>query len=448
MAATASQAGERGWLILQRLVEAPLFLAFWGAHLWGEWLLLTACVQYLQLTNLGIGNAAQNEATIAVGSGETERACAALQTLHAALWVLGAAGTAVILALLVVVDPAQLLGLVRIDGAQSRLVIYAMLVQLILMMHIAVPYAALAAVGRYALASQLNLVLAVLVFLPVAILLPLDFAPATLALAMAAMTLLGYIVFWIVALRVTAWMSFGWRAASWTMLKRLWRPSLGMAAFNFGTLLNVQGFRIAAGLTLGPAALALLAVLRTFGQTLVQLGGIFTLSFRPELSAMHGRRDAASFQRLARMNVQFALWLALPLALLGIIGGQWVIGLWTSGRVEPSFIAVLLVLGATLLEVFWRNAMSPAVAINRHNRIALAYLLIFGALIVGLTIPLAKAFQEEGALLALLSGQALMMFAVLRFALPAYGETDVPSWLRAVAAPPFDLVLSAWRRDT
>lgn len=446
MIATVSQAGERVWLILQRLIEAPLFLAYWGTHLWGEWLLLTAFIQYLQLTNLGIGNAAQNEATIAAGSGETERARAALQTLHAALWVLGATGSAIIFAILVVVDPAQLLGLTRMDSAETRLVIYAMLAQLMLMLHIAVPYATLAATGRYALASQINLVLAVLVFLPAMIMLPLGFSPATLAIAMAAMTLLGYIVFWIAALRVAPWMSFSLQAVSWTMLRRLWRPSLGMAAFNFGTLLNVQGFRIAAGLTLGPTALALLAVLRTFGQTLVQTSGIFTLSFRPELSAMHGRRDTASFQRLARMNVQLTLWLALPLAVLGITGGQWLIGLWTSGRVEPSFISIMLVLSATLLEVFWRNAMSPAVAINRHNRIAVAYLVIFGAFSVGLTIPLATALQEDGALLALLSGQALMIYAVLRFALPAYGETDFKIWLRAVTAPPFDLVLSAWRR--
>src|ERR1700722_13658547 len=66
-----------------QLVTVPVFLRVWGAERYGEWILLSAIPSYLSMTDMGFGNAAGNEMTMDVASGNRQRALQTFQSTGA-----------------------------------------------------------------------------------------------------------------------------------------------------------------------------------------------------------------------------------------------------------------------------------------------------------------------------------------------------------------------------
>ena len=49
-----------------QLVSLPIFLKYWGADLYGEWLILSSIPIYLSMSDIGFGVAAANEMTMKI----------------------------------------------------------------------------------------------------------------------------------------------------------------------------------------------------------------------------------------------------------------------------------------------------------------------------------------------------------------------------------------------
>ena len=56
--------------VIVRLAEVPLLLSFWGAQLYGEWLMVAAIPAYLSVCDGGFAGAACREMSIRCGSGD------------------------------------------------------------------------------------------------------------------------------------------------------------------------------------------------------------------------------------------------------------------------------------------------------------------------------------------------------------------------------------------
>ena len=63
-----------------QLVSVPMFLHFWGAKLYGEWLVLSAIPIYLGFTDFGFGNVAGSEMTMLVARGAKDAALEVFQS--------------------------------------------------------------------------------------------------------------------------------------------------------------------------------------------------------------------------------------------------------------------------------------------------------------------------------------------------------------------------------
>jgi len=86
---------------LVQLVSVPVFLRFWGAHLYGEWMVLSAIPTYLSLSDTGFGSVAGDDMTMRVARGDRagahsrSRAAAiqpsrAISILTVSTWITGA----------------------------------------------------------------------------------------------------------------------------------------------------------------------------------------------------------------------------------------------------------------------------------------------------------------------------------------------------------------------
>jgi O-antigen/teichoic acid export membrane protein len=100
--------------------------------------------------------------------------------------------------------------------------------------------------------------------------------------------------------------------------------------------------------------------------------------------------------------------MVLVLALLG----PWAFGYWTAGRVEYDGVLLYALLGTMLLRAVWYTSNVVPSAINRHQRIAMVYVLSALVTTAGFAVLLG-VWSFHGALFALVALEAAMIAAVL-----------------------------------
>ena len=87
-------------LALQRLIEVPLLLRFWGVQMYGEWLMLSALPIYIAIGDGGFTIAAVREMSMRSAAGDREGAVSIFQSIQALLLLIS--GGLVLLSLIVV----------------------------------------------------------------------------------------------------------------------------------------------------------------------------------------------------------------------------------------------------------------------------------------------------------------------------------------------------------
>ena len=97
-----------------------------------------------------------------------------------------------------------------------------------------------------------------------------------------------------------------------------------------------------------------------------------------------------------------------------------------------------LLLLVTVIDAFWYGSAAILIATNRHQAIALDYVLA-SILTVPLAYVLLRAMSLPGAALALVALELFMAWSVLRRALPAVSDT-LGGLARAVRSPPLDVI--------
>ncbi len=68
--------------IVMRFIEVPLLLHFWGAQMYGEWLILTAIPVYLAMTDIGFTNVARRDMAMLIARGDLQAALEVFQSIR------------------------------------------------------------------------------------------------------------------------------------------------------------------------------------------------------------------------------------------------------------------------------------------------------------------------------------------------------------------------------
>ena len=94
-----------------QVVQVPVLLHFWGAPMFGVWMILTAIPTYLSFSNTGFGSVAGNEMTMLMARGEQEEALGVFQSCWWLISLMMGATGAVMCVALYYLPMAQLLNL-------------------------------------------------------------------------------------------------------------------------------------------------------------------------------------------------------------------------------------------------------------------------------------------------------------------------------------------------
>ena len=423
----------------------PLFLYFWGASLYGEWLVLAALPAWLVFSNLGVSSAALNETTMCVARGDTGAALSVFRTTWVFLTTASFAVAGVLVAGTVLAPLASWFEFSALDDREASIIVALLLLQMLVHMQAELAAAGLIGAGHYGLHVFVAASTRLAAFVLVAILLPFGGGPLAAAAVMAGVECVGLAVMVGAARRHGPWMRHGVTGVSPAVLRRLAPPSLGFVGLTAGNALVIQGPILVVGAVLGPPAVAVFATLRLAARALTMLGNVIFAILRPEMAMAYGAGETGRLRWLNVRSVQLALWLGLVGFTALMLLGPWVVEVWTAGRItarQPLFAWLVAGSMATLL---WTAAATVLLATNHHKEIAWQYVLLASA---GLTAATAAAHYagSTGVAVALAVSDFVMLALVLKWAL-TFVDQRFGALAGAVLRPPTD-ALDLFRRGS
>jgi len=434
---TGAQAFGQAVQIFIRLAEVPLLLAFWGAQLYGEWLMLAAIPAYLAIGDGGFATAACRDMTMKSGAGDRPGALSVFQSTWILLLVVS------LVAFLLAYGLAELAPLNKWLGFSSLTATDTRLVFLLLVTHVLVGFqggllnGGFWVSGKYPTGMIFSATTNLLEFLCFGIAVILGGGPIQAAAGYVIGRILGTSLMWIGQRKISPWLHYGFKQASLGELKRLTAPAFASLAFPLGNALNIQGMRLVVGLALGPAAVAVFTTLRTLSNLVVQPRAVINRLIEPEMAMAYGAEDNSLFGRLFTRSCQLSFWGCLVASMVVGLAAHWLFPVWTGGKLLMHWPTFILLLVAVLINSLWYTALMVPYATNRHTQIAMFYMLVYGIGGFLLGYVGAKSFGLTGTALALVIVEVLMAAIVIRAALKmAYME--IGQWVWVVLRPPLD----------
>lgn len=417
----------------------PIFLAVWGVHLYGEWLVLFALSAYFStVAEAGITQVVANDMTISFAKNQRKEE---ILTTFQSAWLfvstlsLLVAGAVAIGSGLLGVAPTLRLSLMPEE--QARQILLCTLVTFIIGLQQGIMQSALRAVGRFAEGSfGYNL--------------SLLFEAGTIALALVlgappeiVATLILIIRFAALGISITMlrqfapWLRQGLAHATASEMRRLLLPSLAMLGIPAGNAAMMQGLIMILNGTVGSSAVVLFSTTRTMTRFVIQAISWFSFSSWPEISRLYGAGRNDRLSSYLTHGTQLAIILAAPFGIVVVVGAPVIFRIWTVGRIEPDHaLVVILMIGAiaTTLRAFPDTLVF---ATNRHLRYGGLYFVVCLTAAIA-SYPASLKFGLSGAAVAVTAAEIVLLVSSFTRALEQVGEGFAPLRRVCTALPPIN----------
>ncbi len=398
--------------VLGQFAGVPLFLAFWGTTRYGEWLLLTAVLGYLQLSNIGFSMATRTRMAMEVSAG---RRAAALGIFQSTAWFFLLIGLAVMaLGWLAAWQAETVRGLLNLqDLGVPELRHCLLLLAAVVAVHLQVELvdAGFRAEGHYGLGTFLVTLGELAIFVLTALVLVAGGGMVEAAACQLAGGVLRLVSLRLVLRRLVPWLHFGIAQASRRTVLALAVPSLAFMAFPVGQAMMLQGVLLVIGALLGPAAVVVFNTLRMLTRYTVHLTTMFIRIAGPEMSFAYGRGDLALLRRVHWQVCRVGLWAALVVCLALLAAGPWLLRLWTGGNVAVAMAVYLPLVLMVLCHTAHTLIANVLLATNHHRRYALVFL-ASSLVTLALTYLMTRELGLAGAAQASLLGELLLLLYV------------------------------------
>lgn len=394
----------QGVTILIQLLSVPIFLHYWDAATYGEWLLLSAVPAYFSMADVGLVAVAANKMTMLSARGEHAESNRVFQSALVMTLLL-------ITAFAVVAVAATLLINVDVLAAPGRKAALLMLIGVALVNVFSGLFdAVFRASGQYALGTYaLNFARILETLLGLAFLF-LGYGFAGVAFGLLLGRLLASLAIWLYSMKVFT--NFVWRAADAQRdeIKSLIRPAIAFMAFPVGNAISIQGMSLLVGALFGPAFLAVFNTYRTLSRVLVQLSSTVSRAAWPEISRLYAAGECLKISRMCRLGTLGVGGINIVVAFSIYTAAPWILDQWTHGKIPYDSILLVLFLLTTVTTAFWQLAMVVTMATNTHERLSYFYLAA-SALIIIAAAGLSSVAGTYASALALLVFETIMFFS-------------------------------------
>lgn len=426
--------------IIIQLLTIPIFLAFWDIDLYGEWLLLSAIPSYLLMSDLGFGGTAAREMAMMVAANERAKALIVFQSI----WFLISLISLVIVIVTIGFNFANLLPINEwfnfsiIDSVTTKNVLTVMILQVLIHLQGQMIYAGFNSEGSYGLGTIWLTSIRLGEFLAQITAIFLGAGPLAVVLSSLAARTLCTFFMRIGLSKVAPWISYGTKNVSLKEIKRLTKPALSALAFPLGHALNIQGARIIVGAALGPAMVVTFTAMRTLTRFLTMALAAINRITQPEISIAYGKGDKDLLRQLYRKTCQLALWGSFILSLAMYFFGEPILDKWTDGALVMNLDLFLIMLVASSSQSIWIAMMVVLFATNRHNKVAV-YFIIANIVFLALANYLLANYSVIEMMMSLAACELLMLFFILPSSLQITND-NLGSFFSDILRPPFFII--------
>lgn len=359
-----------------KIFTVPLFMYFWGVHLYGEWLILRSFPSYIAIAELGFATSAANKMSEAVENEDFESASVYYKTAFMMIVLLSVAIMLISVSFYFVYDLLELFNFQSPSTYNLPVVFFLLILYAILIFQTQLLSAAYRAVGLYVRAAVItyNIRLAELVLLVIALFIGGGLVEASMAYAIARICGVLYMT---IELRVKiSWLHNSNSRFKWSALKEMTPSAFGFFAMPVGQAISLQGILMVISTVYSPAVVAMFSVARTLSRTLVQIGMQVNRSVWPELTRLSAIGAKDQSKKLFCNFTASTFWVSILTAICMVLSGHWIIDLWTLGKISVNqWLFFILVLSA-LLNGYWYSCFALLSAVEKHVATAWLYVLI------------------------------------------------------------------------
>jgi len=427
-----------------QLAGVPILLHYWGARLYGEWLILSAIPSYLSMTDLGFSQSAANDMTARVGRGDRNGALAVFQSLTALVYTAAVVGLLLVALLAIFLPVGEWLHISELSPLKIRWILWLLAAEVLVKLAEGSSHAGFRASGEYAFHTSIyyTTLFAQQVVVWCAVTTghgPLVAAALFMAVRVVVTPSVAALLFW-----RHRYLKPGFANASLVELRALVRPALANVAMPLAQAFNIQGLVLVVGAVLGPVAVVVFSTLRTLTRLTLQLVVSVSHAVEPELARAWGAGDRSLMRRMYVHSMRASFWMALVAAVALHFLGDVIVTLWTHGKVAMDIALFDLLLLSAAASMLWYGGLSLLKAGNRHLGAAVLYVLASLAAVVMATLLLRVTGKLSDVGFALLLMDAMMATYLLRKA-SALVRMSVLGLLAQIANP-WPFMRGVWRR--
>jgi O-antigen/teichoic acid export membrane protein len=437
----------QGISIITQLLVPPFFLRFYphGLEVYGEWIALSASVNYLGTLNYGIQTYANNEMSILYNRGETNAAksvqASALRFLLLLIGLFLLGGSSIFL-----IPISRLLKLTHVNSRDASFTLYLLIVQMAVVMLFSLLTNSYMVVGKlhrgnyWANGQRLCSVLCMSLAIP----LKASF-PALASIQLGSLLLFFFFVF--VDIRRTAPIllpSLGY--GSWKQVASILKPSGHFGLIAMAGFLTWQAPVIVIQRFLGPATVGMFALVRVVFQMSRQILSVASSMISQDITLLVGQRDWVTLRRLYDLSERVVL-LLIPIVSIGsLLMCPFLFTVWLHKRnlYNPGLCILMAILSAVLgIKEHKTQFQSSS---NQHEALSVFILCGYSCMLIA-SIPMMRAFGLVGFMLTWILWEVIQTAFVLRLnksLFPMEFQISMNPVLRLVALMSVSFAIAVW----
>lgn len=366
--------------LLLQLVGVPILIGAWGTHDYGVWLILSAIPAYFAISDFGMNTAATNDMLANATRGDLDKVLRVYGSLR--LMVLATCVTIFTLAaLLLWVFGSRWLGFAEMATGGRAVPTMLVLVAYSLLSILNGNFdAGFRAADRYATGRMVAVTSVLVESLIIYSAIWLGAGLFRAAQLMLLTRLLSGVVAMVLLKRQVPWLAkVSWRW-DWDELRRLAEPAMASMAIPLANALVYNGSTIVIGAALNPAVVPVYSTARTLARVAMSVLVVTVSSASVQrFTVAHASQNQRIMDRLILLNLGIIMFLLVPAAVVDMVLGRWVIGIWTHGQVHTPALVLNFLAASMACNGVWVALSNCIIAINRQSTIAYAYLVLAAA---------------------------------------------------------------------
>jgi Na+-driven multidrug efflux pump len=359
--------------IFIQLIQAPLFIIFWGVDRYGEWIVLTGIPMTLSLLDLGVSHASANKSALEAGEGRWDKVRNTLQTARLYSIVIGLIVVFLAVILSLFIDWTSVLKLNLITRSSASIVLITLSLSLAIQLQSGYLDAWMRCYSKEGLSVLIMGNSKIIEIIITSVFLSVGGGVIFVAFGCLLSSLIIRATHLIVSRKNAPHNLNKFGRTSWKQFKSIIKPSLGYIGFPLTQILTIQGGVQVLNQLASSEILVAFTMTRTLTRLLMQIGVVCNSSLKPLLSRLIGSNQYNKATEVTRDTSLYASLIAAIGYGILILTGPLILKIWSRGHVDVSREVIAAVGLHAFVNILWFIPIALIIAENKHTKYAFIY---------------------------------------------------------------------------